>query len=261
VHLREVAQELAFCVAVGSIGNGTADLSDLAAHLSGFEDYSAGYMGYHDFDVLFAATVAWIVQQNSMGHDNLPRLPRLPFLINIVNGEIGARDMMIDLPHPGQDFSRRCSYQPSWTWWYQDNARRMFVDHADSEWIGYYTHKSENGSGWAYQHIWGIRFVDREEWRGEWGRGDVWTMEADGSAESSGPFLLHGEYQSDEDHEVSLFKTTQVRWSMRGSFTPLGIVGRWDEGPWESPTGEGFIWLYKREWVEKGQVAFADEPA
>jgi hypothetical protein len=254
-----VVQELAFCVAVGSIGNGTADLSDLATHLSEFKEHWAGYLGSHDSDVLLAATVAWIVQQNAEERDNLPRLPRLPFLINILNGEISATDILIDLPHAGQEFPRRYNYQPSWPWWYQDNARRIFTDHADSEWIGYYTYRSENGSGWASQRMWGIRFVDHEEWKGEFGRGDLWRIETNSGADSTGPFRFKGEYKSDEDHEVDIFKTNHARWDMHGSFTPLGLVGRWEEGPWDSPTGKGFIWIYKREWLEKEQVVFADK--
>lgn len=266
-RLREVARELAFCVAVGTIGNGTVDLTDLTTHLfrAEYGQYSAGYMGCHDFDILLAASVAWIVQQDAKGHDNLPRLPRLPFLINVLNGEIGVTDMIMDLPHPGQAFPRRYNYYPAWEGWHEDNARRMFVDHADSEWIGYYTSRSENAAGWECQHIWGIRFVEREEWRSEFYRGDPWVIKSSGGSEISGPFLLEGEYKSDEAHEVELEKANQPpspnNWSMNGSFTPLGIVGRWTEGPWNSPTGEGFIWIYKREWVEKGEVLFADKPS
>jgi hypothetical protein len=260
---------LAFCVAVGTLGNDAGDVSELASRLSKFDDYTAEDLGTRDFDVLFAAPVAWIVRQKSQGHGELPRLPRLPFLRNILNGEVGATDMMMDLPHPGHEIRRKHDLRPSWQWWFEDNPKHLFIDHAgnelighaDGEWTGYYTYRSEDGSSWEYEHMRELRFVDHEQWPNELDGGmDYWAMGANG-IDGSGPFHLHGDYSRDDEHVVELYKAGPDAndWTMRGSLTPLGIVGRWWEGERDDyPARAGFVWMFKKEWVEEGEVIMGD---
>jgi hypothetical protein len=260
---------LAFCVAVGTLGNDAVDVSGLASRLSKFDDYTAEDLGTRDFDVLFAAPVAWIVRQKSQGHGELPRLPRLPFLRNILNGEVGATDMMMDLPHPGHEIRRKHDLRPSWQWWFEDNPKHLFIDHAgnelighaDGEWTGYYTYRSEDGSSWEYEHMRELRFVDHEQWPNELDGGmDYWAMGANG-IDGSGPFHLHGDYSRDDEHVVELYKAGPDAndWTMRGSLTPLGIVGRWWEGERDDyPARAGFVWMFKKEWVEEGEVIMGD---
>lgn len=255
---RETAQELAFCVAIGTLGNPGVDASGLTTTLFRFHHYTAGFMGSNDCNVLLAAAVAWVVRQQAKVPDELPHLPRLPFLRNILNGKVGATDMMMDLPHPGNEIPRLYNFQPSWLWWFEDNTEQLFVDHGNGEWMGYYAYKSQDGSGWECHHMRGIHFVDHEGL--ELQRDGIYReMKATSCVDDFGSFDLVGDYIDDTDHQVDLRKTNQgpgsTNWSIDASFTPLGIVGHCFEGDPDSPTRTGLVWLYKREWVRNEQAA------
>ena len=84
------------------------------------------------------------------------------------------------------------------------------------------------------------------------GMSDATAVRATGT-DSIGDFILHGFVE--RTGHVSLSKVYEhgTRWDWNCQMTPFGIGGVW--GPPDSDIVNGSVWLWKKEWTERGRGA------
>jgi len=135
---------------------------------------------------------------------------------------------------------------PEYARWLRENLDALIEDLPNGEWVGYYTYGAE-GDDDVDAPLQGIHFTTEADPDD----GDAVLVRAQGCRDGIGEFELNGTI-SRRGGWVALRKSYAFgpSWANQAWLTPLGIAGYWGGRP---GIGDGFVWMYKREWTNEGQ--------
>jgi hypothetical protein len=230
-------------------------------------DHDKCFLSSQATGFLAAACMPWLLGSDPAVHHrgDLPYLPALPLLSANGQGNPGNFGP-IPLPDGAQSgssnnrdpsvqeasnmtplVSSMCSFTvaPSWQSWLRATVDALIDGIGQAEWIGYYTNAVNNDRevDGPLRNIHFSTLPDPDD-------GSRLLLTANDCIDGVGSFRLKGDL-SRETGRVRLTKEYYIghSWYNQGWLTPLGIAGYWGSGLGRA--AYGFIWMYKKEWVQR----------